>query len=30
VMDGKLQPLVEGLVTYFQAEKLKAETATTV
>jgi len=30
VMDGKLQPLVEGLVTHFQAEKLKAETAATV
>src|SRR5579884_2426845 len=25
VMDGKLQPLVEGLVTHFQAEKLKQQ-----
>src|SRR5215475_4543126 len=25
VMDGKIQPLVEGLVTHFQAEKLKEE-----
>ncbi|HUK23045.1 MAG TPA: peptide chain release factor 1 [Terriglobales bacterium] len=25
VMDGKLQPLVEGLVTHYQAEKLKGE-----
>jgi peptide chain release factor 1 len=25
VMDGKLQPLIEGLVTHFQAEKLKGE-----
>jgi peptide chain release factor 1 len=25
VMDGKLQPLVEALITHFQAEKLKAE-----
>jgi peptide chain release factor 1 len=25
VMDGKLQPLVEGLVTHFEAEKLKQE-----
>jgi peptide chain release factor 1 len=25
VMDGKLQPIVEALVTHFQAEKLKAE-----
>jgi peptide chain release factor 1 len=30
VMDGKLQPLVEGLVTHFQAEKLKQETASPV
>jgi len=29
VMDGKLQPLVEGLVTHFQAEKLK-ETASAI
>ncbi|HKR84020.1 MAG TPA: peptide chain release factor 1 [Terriglobales bacterium] len=27
VMDGKLQPLIEGLVTHFQAEKLKGEDA---
>jgi len=27
VMDGKLQPLVEALVTHYQAEKLKQETA---
>jgi peptide chain release factor 1 len=26
VMDGKLQPLIEALVTYYQAEKLKNET----
>ena len=25
VMDGKLQPLIDGLVTHYQAEKLKAE-----
>jgi hypothetical protein len=24
-MDGKLQPLIEALVTHYQAEKLKAE-----
>jgi len=30
VMDGKLQPLVEALVTHFQAEKLKQETATAI
>lgn len=30
VMDGKLQPLVEGLVTHYQAEKLKQETASAV
>jgi len=28
VMDGKLQPVIDGLVTHFQAEKLKQETAT--
>jgi peptide chain release factor 1 len=28
VMDGKLQPLVEALVTHYQAEKLKQESAT--
>jgi hypothetical protein len=27
-MDGKLQPLVEALVTHYQAEKLKQESAT--
>ena len=26
-MDGKLQPLVDALVTHYQAEKLKSETA---
>jgi len=26
-MDGKLQPLLEALVTHYQAEKLKSETA---
>jgi len=30
VMDGKLQPLVEGLVTYFQAERLKQEAGSVV
>jgi peptide chain release factor 1 len=30
VMDGKLQPLIEALVTHYEAEKLKHETATTV
>jgi len=30
VMDGKLQPLVEALVTHFQAEKLKQETSSVV
>ena len=28
VMDGKLQPIIDALVTYYQAEKLKQETAT--
>src|SRR5436309_562274 len=28
VMDGKLQPLVEALVTHYEAEKLKQETTT--
>jgi peptide chain release factor 1 len=28
VMDGKLQPIVEALVTHYQAEKLKQESAT--
>jgi len=27
VMDGRLQPIVDALVTHFQAEKLKSETA---
>jgi hypothetical protein len=27
-MDGKLQPLVEALVTHYEAEKLKQETTT--
>jgi peptide chain release factor 1 len=27
VMDGKLQPLIDGLVTHYQGEKLKAEAA---
>src|SRR6266403_1041221 len=30
VMDGKLQPLIEALVTHYQAEKLKQEAATVV
>jgi len=30
VMDGKLQPLIEALTTYYQAEKLKQEAATAV
>ncbi|HTC49287.1 MAG TPA: peptide chain release factor 1 [Candidatus Aquilonibacter sp.] len=30
VMDGKLQPLIEALVTHYQAEKLKQETANAV
>jgi peptide chain release factor 1 len=30
VMDGKLQPLIEALVTHFQAEKLKQETTSVV
>jgi peptide chain release factor 1 len=28
VMDGKIQPLIEALVTYYQAEKLKHESVT--
>ena len=28
VMDGKLQPIIEALVTHYQAEKLKQEMAT--
>ncbi len=30
VMDGKLQPLIEGLVTHYEAEKLKQETSSVV
>jgi peptide chain release factor 1 len=30
VMDGKLEPLFDALITYFQAEKLKQETANVV
>ncbi|MGA9686662.1 MAG: peptide chain release factor 1 [Candidatus Sulfotelmatobacter sp.] len=30
VMDGKLQPLIEALTTYYQAEKLKQEAASAV
>jgi peptide chain release factor 1 len=30
VMDGKLQPIVEALVTHYQAEKMKGETANVV
>jgi peptide chain release factor 1 len=30
VMDGKLQPLIEALVTHYEAQKLKHETAATV
>ena len=30
VMDGKVQPLIDALITHFQAEKLKQETATVV
>ena len=30
VMDGKLQPLIEALVTHYQAEKLKQETASVI
>ena len=30
VMDGKLQPLIEALITHFEAEKLKQETASVV
>jgi len=30
VMDGKLQPIVEALVTHYQAEKLKQEAASVV
>jgi peptide chain release factor 1 len=27
IMDGKIQPIIDALVTYFQAEKLKQEAA---
>jgi peptide chain release factor 1 len=30
VMDGKLQPLIEGLTAHYQAEKMKQETASVV
>src|SRR6476620_5889348 len=30
VMDGKIQPLIEALITHYQSEKLKHETATVV
>jgi len=30
VMDGKLQPVIDALTTHYQAEKLKAETASVV
>ena len=30
VMDGKLQPLIDALITHFQAEKLRQETASVV
>ncbi len=30
VMDGKIQPLIDALITHFQAEKLKQETASVV
>ena len=26
-MDGKIQPLIEALITHYQAEKMKQETA---
>jgi peptide chain release factor 1 len=29
IMDGKIQPIIDALVTHFQAEKLKQEAATT-
>lgn len=29
-MDGKIQPLIDALITHFQAEKLKQETASVV
>jgi peptide chain release factor 1 len=30
VMDGKLQPLIEALTAYYQAKKMKEETASVV
>jgi peptide chain release factor 1 len=30
VMDGKIQPLIEALITHYQAEKLKQEAASVV
>jgi len=30
VMDGKIQPLIDALITYYQSEKLKQETAAVV
>jgi peptide chain release factor 1 len=30
VMDGKIQPLIDALITYYQSEKLKQETTTVV
>ncbi len=30
VMDGKIQPLIDALITHFQAEKMKQETASVV
>jgi hypothetical protein len=29
-MDGKLQPIVDALITHYQAEKMKQETTTVV
>ena len=29
-MDGKIQPLIEALITHYQAEKLKQEMASAV
>jgi peptide chain release factor 1 len=30
VMDGKLQPIIDALITHFQAEKMKQETGAAV
>jgi hypothetical protein len=30
VMDGKLQPIIDALITHYQAEKMKQETASVV